>query len=286
MHRRNVTSRSSSRGYLNLAATKWAGNIGGLRHGPKSLLRTLAGRSDQFGCCWPKQETLSADLGCSVRSIRSYMRDLEGFGMVRSIGRCHQLTRNSNVYHLLGWPGRQPLPAWGHPALGQYIKEPSEQVFLDATRRQTLLAEAARSAEHNNIPESLTTSAEEEMLERCLEALGDGITEQEQDLLKEDWPALRNIIDQGYPLEAHVLPVLRIKAQARRTKGLVRSWNYFAKPIAEYAAEEDKKTKKALASPPPRETNHLIAAKEEEHKGLEQALATLTQSWNKREQAQ
>lgn len=280
----NTVSRSSSRGYLNLAASKWAGNVGGLRHGPKSLLRALAARSDKFGCCWPKQGTLSAELGCSVRSIRSYVRDLEGFGMVRSIGRCHQLTRNSNVYHLLGWPGRQPLPAWGHSALGQYIKEPSEKVLLDAIRRQTLLAEAAKSAERNNIPESLTTSAEEEMLKKCLEALGDWVTRQEQDLLREDWPALRDIINQGYPLDTHVLPVLTIKAQAGRTKGLVRSWNYFAKPIAEYDAEEDKKTKKATESQPLRDSKHLTAAKEEERNRLEKALADLTRGRSRREQ--
>ena len=211
------------------------------------------------------------------------MRDLEGFGMVRSIGRCHQFARNSNVYHLLGWPGRQPLPSWGHPNLGQYIKEPSQQVLLDVIRRQTLLAEAAKSAEHNNIPELLITSAEEKMLEKCQEALGDWVSRQEHDLLREDWHALRDIIDQGYSLDSHILPVLRIKAQAGRTKGFVRSWNYFAKPIAKYAADEDKKFKEALASSPLRKMNHMIAAEVEDRQRLEQALADLTRDRSRRE---
>lgn len=279
-------SRSPSRTYLNLEATKWACSVRGLPLGPKSLLRVLAGRCDEFGCCWLKQENLAAELGCSVKSVRNHVRQLEQHGLVRSIGRCRHFQRNSNVYHLFGWPACRTLPARGHPRLGPYIKEPPESLLLTSIRRQNLLAEAAKFTEHNNIPESLTTSVEEEMLEMCLEALGFSISEQERGLLTDDWPALREMVNRGYSLEAHILPVLKAKAQSRSSSGIVRSWNYFWKAVDECAAKRDNEIEKAFGAAPPRRPKHANAASIKEQEDLEQALSDLRKGWKSREKAQ
>lgn len=279
-------SRSPSRTYLNLEATKWASSVSGLPLGPKSLLRVLAGRSDEFGCCWLRQETLAVELGCSVKSVRNHVRRLEQHGLVRSIGRCRHFQRNSNVYHLFGWPACRTLPARGHPRLGPYIKEPPESLLLTSIRRQNLLAEAAKSTEHNNIPESLTTSVEEEMLEMCLEALGFSISEQERGLLTDDWPTLREMVNRGYSLEAHILPVLKTKAQSRPSSGIIRSWKYFWTAVDECAAKRDKEIKKAFGAVPTCRPKHASAASVKEREDFEQALSDLRKGWKSREEAQ
>ncbi|QBX35144.1 hypothetical protein E4191_10890 [Paracoccus liaowanqingii] len=141
-----------------------------------------------------------------------------------------------------------------------------------------MLTEAARIAEHNNNTELLTTLAEEEALERCLEALGGSVLEQEREFLRLDWPALRELLDQGYSLDAHILPVLRTKAQSRRPVGVIRSWNYFAKAIAEYAIEKKKEAKRASRMTPYRNGRPASASNEAEQRGLQQALTDMIQN--------
>lgn len=177
--------------------------------GPKALLLLLARRSDEFGCSFYKQKILANELGCSSRSVREHVRVLENYGLVRVIGRLQNLRQTSNVYHLVCWTGRSKLPANGHVRLGKYIKEPSYKDFFAALQRQNSLHQQENSADHKYSNELKGPTAEEETCETCLEALGDWVNPQERDLLREDCLALLQLIDRGYSLEAHILPVLR-----------------------------------------------------------------------------
>lgn len=271
--------------YINLKALGWADRIGGLALGPKALLLLLARRSDDYGCSFYRQKILADELGCSPRSVREHVRVLEKYGLVRVIGRLENFRQTSNVYHLVCWAGRSKLPETGHPDLGRYIKEPLYKDFLAALRRQNSLHQGEKSAGHNYNNEITATFAEEEQCETCLEGLGDWVSPQEKDLLRQDYLTLLHLIAQGYSLDAHVLPVLRTKAQAQPPKKLIRSWNYFAKPVAEYAEEKNRETEAAFRAPPVCDALDASAAKEEERKGLEQALADLAQGRSKREKA-
>lgn len=237
--------------YVNPQAHFWSETILGLPLGPKSLLGFLARRSDKYGCCFFNKGTLADHLGCSPRSIQSHLRTLENYGLVRSIGRRDVMGQICNVYHVIGWTSRQQLPIRGHPTLGQYIKELPHAEFLKALKRQNSLPGRENSALHNTSHESTTTSAEEEMLETCLDALGSWISKEEKNLLSEDYISLFNLIDQGYGLNAHILPVLRKKAGSRRKVRLIRTWHYFAEAIAEYAAETDQQLEDAFRTAPP-----------------------------------
>lgn len=234
--------------YINLEPFRWADAINGLALGPKSLLLLLARRSDQYGCSFYRQEILGNELGCSRRSVRDHVRALEKHGLVRTIGRLEHFRQTSNVYHLVGWTGRTELPASGHPSLGKYIKEPPHRDFLAALRRQNLLHHPANPADHNNINEITSTSAEEETLEACLEALGEWLSPQERELLREDCLALFSLLEQGSSLTAHILPVLREKAQTKRSNGVIQKWRYFAHAIAEHRIETNREIDEAFST--------------------------------------
>jgi biotin operon repressor len=50
--------------------------------GPKAVLNCLNLRVNQSGEAWPSEETIARDIGCSERSVRSYLQDLYGKGLV------------------------------------------------------------------------------------------------------------------------------------------------------------------------------------------------------------
>lgn len=225
------------RTFVNRHALVWAETILGVPTGPKSLLLFLARKADAFGCCFYRKDTLAAHLGCSSRSVQTHIRHLEGHGLIRTIGRRNTQKQISNVYHVIGWPSRERLPQSGHPILGRYVTEPKYADLREALHKQNLLQLAENSAHHNNNTEIFTTLGKEDVVETCIVALGTWITAREQDLLRNDYLILLHLIEQGYGVEAHILPVLRKKAETRRKAHLIRTWDYFGDAIAEYVAK-------------------------------------------------
>lgn len=263
----------SRRAYINLEALMWAETVLPLPMGPKSLLLFLARKADVYGCSYYKKGALAANLGCSSRSVQSHLRVLETHGLVRVIGRCATQMQISNVYHVIGWTARKHLPRQGHPNLGRFIKEPSQASFREALLKQNLLQQAEKSALHNNNTEILTALAEEDALENSIAALGTWINAREKELLREDHLSLLDLIEQGYGLEAHILPVLRKKANARSKVRLIRSWHYFSDAIAEYAEEAGEEIEKAFQT---KSRSRPVAVDPEEAK----ANAFLQQLWD------
>lgn len=143
-------------------------------------------------------------------------------------------------------------------------KEPSPADFAAAIEKQNSPLRQAKSALHNNNNESLTTSAEEDVFEECIAALGSWITPQEQDLLREDCLSLFHQIEHGYGLDAPILPVLRKKTVTRRKARLIRTWDYFADVIAEYAETVDKDLEKVFRKVPQPKQARADAMEEEQ----------------------
>ncbi|WBU53987.1 hypothetical protein [Paracoccus sp. SCSIO 75233] len=221
--------------YVNLRPLRWAEDICCLQLGPRSLLQLLARRSDEFGCCSYRQEVLARELGCSKRSVSNDLRILRHFGLVRLIGRQTDFQRISSVYHLVGWGERKAIPISGHPVFGRYVKEPGGRDRLEIERAQILLRDAERIAAHNKDSELNTTSAEEEILELCIRALGNWPGDADLERLRCDHLTLIDLVGEGYSPEADILPVLRRKAASRYRPRAIRSWRYFEDAIAEYA---------------------------------------------------
>lgn len=234
------------RAFINHSALVWAETVRGLPTGPNSLLQFLARKSDEFGCSYYGKKALAERLGCSPRSVQTYVRTLEGYGLIRSIGRRGPDGQITSVYHVMGWMGRNRLPISGHPKLGRYIVEPGYTDFRDALCKQELLGGQENSAPHKSYIESGTTLDEEGAVERCITELGAWITAREQDMLRDDYLSLFHLMEHGYGLEAHILPVLRIKAQTRRKARLIRTWDYFGEAIAEYATGINKDLERAF----------------------------------------
>jgi iron-sulfur cluster repair protein YtfE (RIC family) len=86
-------------------------------------------------------------------------------------------------------------------------------------------------------------------------------------------------------LDEHIIPVLMEKAKSPRTAGLIRSWNYYKNAIFEHAEKTRKCEGPLLAQQQrsSRKAKEKIAAREEERKGFEQALADLKKGFSKRE---
>ncbi|WP_103175016.1 helix-turn-helix domain-containing protein [Paracoccus sp. SY] len=231
-----VTSAGRRRSYIKLSSFRWAEGITCLPAGPKSLLLLLARRSDNYGCCDYTQEKLAEQLGCSKRSISNYIRVLRHFGLVRTIGRLKDFKRTSSVYHLVAWWPRELLPITGHPKYGRFVKEPSEDAQRQIQAAQKLLYEAEKFASQYKYSEVTEKGKDEEILEACLAALGNWANDADREMLRGAWNTLFELLEEGYSLQAHVLPVLRKKAASRHKPKQLRSWHYFAETIARYAA--------------------------------------------------
>nr|WP_162623763.1 hypothetical protein [Paracoccus saliphilus] len=170
---------------------------------------------------------------------------------------------------------REQLPPHGHPKLGKFIKEPSRADYLEALRKQNSLPRPEKSAHHNNTTEMLTTFGEEDALEDCIAALGSWISTREQDLLRDDSLSLFQLIEQGYGVEAHILLVLRKKAETRRKARFVRTWDYFGDAIAEQAATVDKELDKAFRQVPQLKLVRVDPNEDKERATLEQIYNSL-----------
>ncbi|WP_348984660.1 helix-turn-helix domain-containing protein [Paracoccus sp. PARArs4] len=258
--------------YTNIYALSWADGFRTIPQGPKALLLFLARKADAYGCSYYKKEAMAASLGCSRRTVQNHLRILENYGLLRTIGRCANFHQISNVYHLIGWLGRAQLPLGGHRELGQYVKEPSQPEFMAALEKQNLLRAAEKFALHNNSNKLLTTSAEEDVLEICIAALGTWITPTDRDLLRLDCLSLFQLIEHGYDLEAHILPLLRKKATARRKGHPIRTWHYFTEAIAEFAATVETELAIASRRVPQRKPTQVDSKEEAERAALQQLL--------------
>lgn len=80
------------------AALTWFGiqtyDTESLGRGPSQLLGALRAHARRHGRAWPKQETLARELGCSVRTVRRWLRILErkGVAEVKRTGRSNIVT--------------------------------------------------------------------------------------------------------------------------------------------------------------------------------------------------
>lgn len=104
---------------MSVQAMKWAYSVALAKPGVKFVLVTLANYADEFGVCWPRQETLAADTGQGERTIRDAMTVLEDMGLIRRVARRRpDGTRRSDVVVLTGFAGRKKVARPDdHPAL-------------------------------------------------------------------------------------------------------------------------------------------------------------------------
>ncbi|QIR84622.1 helix-turn-helix domain-containing protein [Paracoccus sp. AK26] len=264
--------------FVRLAPLRWAETIEGIDGGPMDLLLLLARRSDDYGCCNYSQATLAKQLRRSKRTITNYLRELKHYGLVRTIGRVKGFKRTSSVYHLVAWWPRKLLPPTGHDVYGRFVKEPNENVQRQLAIGQTLLRDKARIASHNKDHQLSNITAEEEILETCIVALGDWASDDDREMLRGAWPTLFELLGEGYSLQAHVLPVLGEKAASRYKPKRIRSWHYFAEALAHYA---DRHPVVIDEVPVPATTAEPVLAspmKAEEPNSLDEALADLERS--------
>lgn len=265
-----VTSAGRRRPYIKLSALRWADSITCLSTGPKSLLLLLARRSDKYGCCNYTQETLAGQLGCSKRSVSNYLRVLRHFGLVRTIGRLKDFKRTSSIYHLVAWWPRDLLPMSGHPEYGRFVREPSEDAQREIIAAQKLLQDAEKFASQSKYSELMEKEKDEEILEECIAALGKWASDDDRERLRGAWNTLFELLEEGYSLQAHILPVLRKKAAHRHKPKQLRSWHYFAETIARYAVRHPVQIEEA--SEPSSTPVASNAEDEQAHEYLERML--------------
>jgi hypothetical protein len=104
---------------MSIQAMNWAYAVANLPMAQKFALVTLANYADDFGVCWPEQETLKNDCACSARTIRDALAALQQAGLIaRKLRRRRDGSRRSDVYLLVGFAARKPIVgAEHHPIL-------------------------------------------------------------------------------------------------------------------------------------------------------------------------
>lgn len=126
---------------MSVQAMKWAYSVADLKPGVKFVLVTLANYADEFGVCWPRQDTLAADTGQGERTVREAMTVLEQLELIHRVTRRRaDGTRRSDVVVLTGFKGRKKVARPDdHPALN--LLDVDDRSKSPTTNRQNLPVE-------------------------------------------------------------------------------------------------------------------------------------------------
>lgn len=240
MERKHRSSGELPKIYVNTAAIRWAEAQNQFPDGiTQAVLRFLATKADQFGCSYYTLSSMVNEVGFCERTLRDRLKILSSAGLVRKIRRTRNGQRAGNVYQLIAWPGRKLIPDEGHPKLGRYVVEDVISLSSWALNRHQMPSNPASGAALNQTNEKILLTCKEErraILDLCLDALGRWATQKNRAGLIAAHGTLFELLDAGYDLHAHVLPVLRSKAESSQRIPRLNSWLYFREAIAAYAA--------------------------------------------------
>ena len=237
----NIHSAWHDSSYINAAPLRWAEAQKQVRPAlARTLFLFLAQKSDKYGCSWYAQRTLSEETQLSERGIRKYLTALVEAGLIRIIHRSRGGLRSTNVYHLIGWPGRERLPSSGHPVAGRHVVEDAASLRrLLATRHVVPLDADSGAAQNKDTEETIITDAEKQaVLDRCLQCLGPWATQKNRRALSRQDDSLFAMLRAGYDLHRHVLPAIHQVVRAGRRVPRLNSWAYFADAVAACAQAE------------------------------------------------
>lgn len=93
---------------MSVQAISWAYTAPVANPGTKFLLVTLANFADEWGVCWPGQDTLAAMTAQSERKVRQGLAELEDEGLIVKVARRRDDgSRRSDVIVLVGFGGRR-----------------------------------------------------------------------------------------------------------------------------------------------------------------------------------
>ncbi len=233
--------------FVNTAALRWAETQKQVGDGiTLAILRFLATKADDFGCSHWSQLSMADELGFHERTLRNHLKKLQVAGLVRTFRRTRNAMTSTNAYQLIAWPGRKLIPSTGHPGLGRYVAEDASSLICWEENRHRMPQEPEADAALNHSNESLSLTCNEEersIIDRCLDDLGKWATQRNRAGLLAAHATLFKLLDEGFDLHLHVLPVLRNKAESRQRIPRLQSWNYFRDAIAAHAASSESKAR-------------------------------------------
>lgn len=247
------SSGKSPKIYVNTAAIRWAEAQNQFPDGiTQAVLRFLATKADQFGCSYYTLSSMANEVGFCERTLRDRLKTLSRAGLVRTIRRARNGQRAANVYQLMAWPGRKLIPAEGHPRLGRYVVEDVISLSSWGLNRHQMPSNPASGAALKQTNEKTLLTCNEErraILELCLDELGRWATQKNRAGLLAAQGTLFELLEAGYDLHRHVLPVLRSKAESSQRIPRLNSWHYFQAAIAAHAAVSEGKKKDPEPAP-------------------------------------
>ena len=238
--------------FINSTALRWAETQKQLGDGVTlAVLRFLATKADDFGCSHWSQLSMADELGFHERTLRNHLKKLRAAGLLRTFHLTYDCRRSRSAYQLIAWPGRKLIPETGHPCLGRFVTEDASSLVCWEKYRNRMPQEPESDAALNHSRESILLTCNEEqrsIIDRCLDDLGKWATQKNRAGLLAAHGTLFKLLDEGFDLHLHILPVLREKAESRQRVPRLRSWNYFREAIATHAARSE--SKKLLDEPP------------------------------------
>jgi hypothetical protein len=125
-----------------------------LSHGAKLTHGVLLSYAWQDEFCWPAQERLAKDMGCSVRQVQRFLVELKHF---RFVDWKQQGLNRPNVYYILPLPGAPSAPVTPNEATNQAAPDTTNLSQPEATSAAALEAtpmspkEYSRKNTHQNV---------------------------------------------------------------------------------------------------------------------------------------
>lgn len=153
---------------MSIQAVAAAIDLQGLAPATKLVLLLLANRHNgDTGLCFPKQETLAAEAGMSVRSLRTHIIELEKAGLI-----CRAVFRLGNgqadqTHYTFPFLDRQNLPPKDLDRKKSSLR-PAKSGELD---RQTVAAPIDKPEENRKEPEDTAIPKTEDLAPKALEAI-------------------------------------------------------------------------------------------------------------------
>ncbi|MGY6695373.1 MAG: helix-turn-helix domain-containing protein [Roseinatronobacter sp.] len=95
---------------MSIDAVGWAFTVSDLKTSEKIALVGLANFADEFGVCYPRQDTLCEMCSLAIRTLRGALSELEKRGLIARIERRRaDGSRRSDVYLLVGFEKRKAI---------------------------------------------------------------------------------------------------------------------------------------------------------------------------------
>lgn len=218
-------------------AWAWAQQTGSATH--KAVLLTLANYADEHGFCWPSQELIARRAECSVRTVRTVLKDLEAKGVLqRSERRRPDGSFSSNAFQLCMGGRTSAAPPPAENSQRQDLPEarfaggkiPSQPAARFAGQEEPIIAN------HQTAAADAGARGRARPADHVVDVVDHPFLDPHKSLgLVTSAAEVQRWLDDGADLDLDVIPTVKALC-AMRLRAPAKSWGYFRDAVREAAS--------------------------------------------------